>query len=250
MLWRRRQRCGLLIGAWGLGLLLVLPGCAAPPPPAAPPTRTVDLSHVVRQDVPYLPDEPRTRLVRAPDGDLREATIGMRTGTLLAVVAAPGTNPTTVDLLSGRDLILPAVVLDLRDDAQDTPGYRLSTAAIRAWEAEHGPIPAQSMVLLLTGWDLHWGAPAAYLRLDGSGAPQTPALSAEAVALLFDERGAAGLGLDAPAVTIAPAEGQRLLLANLTNLEQLPPTGATLFIGALRLQAAAASPARVLAVVP
>lgn len=237
------------IGGWGLALLLALSGCTAPHTPDPPP-RTVDLSHVIRQDVPYPPDEPPTRLVRSADGQLREATIGVRTGTILAVAAAHGSPPTTVDLLSGRDLILPAVVLDLRARAQDTPGYRLEVAEIYAWERIHGPIPPQSLVLLLTGWDLRWGDPAAYLSPDPSGAPQTPGLSADAAALLLDERGAAGLGLDAPAVPVAPAEGQRLLLANLTNVEQLPPTGATIFIGALRLQAATGSPARVLAVVP
>jgi kynurenine formamidase len=39
-------------------------------------------------------------------------------------------------------------------------------------------------------------------------------------------------------------------LLNLTNLEQLPATGTTLMIGALRLQAAERSPARVLALLP
>lgn len=240
------MRC---ISSWGLALLLAMSGCAAPRTPAPPP-RTVDLSHVVRQDVPYLPDEPPTRLVRSADGQLREATIGMRTGTLVEVVAAPGDQRATVDLLSGHDLILPAVVIDLRERAQDTPGYRLEAAEIHAWERAHGPIPPRSLVLLLTGWDLRWGDPAAYLSLDSSGAPQSPGLSAAAAAMLLDERGAAGIGLDAPAVAVAPAEGQRLLLANLTSLEQLPPTGATIFIGALRLQAAAGSPARVLAVIP
>lgn len=240
------MRC---IGGWGLALLLALSGCAASHAPDPPP-RTVDLSHVVRQDVPYPPDEPLTRLVRSADGQLREATIGMRTGTLVEVVAAPGSARTTVDLLSGQDLILPAVVIDLRDHAQDTLGYQLEPAAIYAWERDHGPIPPRSLVLLLTGWDLRWGDPAAYLSQGPSGAPRSPGLSAAAAALLLDERGAAGIGLDAPAVAVAPAEGQRLLLANLTSLEQLPPTGATIFIGALRLQAAAGSPARVLAVVP
>ncbi|NBT62186.1 MAG: hypothetical protein EBT02_10475 [Planctomycetia bacterium] len=44
--------------------------------------------------------------------------------------------------------------------------------------------------------------------------------------------------------------GQRIHLENLTNLNQLPAVGAHLFIGALPIEGATGSPARVIALIP
>jgi kynurenine formamidase len=242
---------------WTLGALttlaLLVSGCAAAERPAAPQpgfTRTVDLSQVVRADVPYLPGEPPTAIIRDSDGSVRQLEIGARTGTLLRVAAAPGSDLRTVDQLSPRELVLPAVVIDVRDQAQDHPGYRLSAAELDDWEQRHGSVPRGALVLLVTGWDLRWGDPAAYLDYDGSGDLIAPAFGAEAAARLLDQRGAIGLGIDAPGAAYAPASGYRLLLENLTSLEQLPATGATIIVGALKLQAAQSSPARVIALIP
>ncbi len=247
----RRPRAGLL----ALVLCTVVLGACAPAAPAAAPPaptygRTVDLSHVVREDVPYPPGEPPTRITRAPDGRVAQLTIGARTGSLLAVVAAPGAAPAHVEALSPRDLVLPAVVIDARDHAQDAPSFALSTGDVLAWEQAHGPIPRGALVLLATGWDVRWGDPAAYMNPGPDGAPRAPGFDPAAAELLLDQRGAAGLGLDTPALAHAPAAGFALLLVNLTSLEQLPPTGATVVIGALKLQAAQSSPARVLALIP
>ncbi|MEI7645759.1 MAG: cyclase family protein [Chloroflexales bacterium] len=212
-------------------------------------TRTVDLSQVVREDVPYLPGEPRTRIARGGDGVIRQVQIGSRSGTLLRVVAAPDDTPTTIDDLSPRDLVLPAVVIDLRDQVQDHTGYRISAGELEDWERRNGSIPKGALVLLVTGWDVRWGDPATYLDLDSAGHAQSPSVGAEA-ALLLDRRGVIGLGIDAPDTAYTPAKGYRLLLENLTSLEQLPPTGATVVVGALKIQAAQISPARVIALIP
>jgi kynurenine formamidase len=228
-------------------LALAAPACAAQPPPQAPGfARTVDLSHVVREDVPHAPGEPPTRLLRGPDGALRQLQLGAATGSLLRVAAAPGAELADVERLSPRDLVLPAVVIDARDRAQDGPGFALSAADVRAWEQAHGAIPPDSLVLLATGWDLRWGDPAAYLGVGSSA----PGFGADAVDLLLNQRHVLALGIDAPALVAAPASGFCLLLENLTSLEQLPPTGATVVIGALKLQRAQSSPARVLALIP
>jgi kynurenine formamidase len=230
---------------------LLAAGCAPRVSPVAQPqfTRTVDLSQVLREDVPYLPGEPRTQIGRGADGAIRQLQIGARTGTLLRIVAAPGAGPTTVEQLSPRDLVLPAVVIDVRDRAQDQPGYRLSAGELADWERHNGCIPRGALVLLVTGWDVRWGDPTAYLDLNGAGRSQAPSFGDEALALL-DQRGAVGLGIDAPGAAYTPASGHRLLLENLTSLEQLPPTGSTVVVGALKIQAAQASPARVIALLP
>lgn len=246
------QRHSPLTGGLLAALALLLAACAAPasPPAVAPPARTVDLSHVVREDMPHPPGEPATRLVRGPDGTLAQLAIGARTGSLLRVAAAPGADLADVEALSPRDLVLPAVVIDARDHAQDRPGFALAADDVLAWERAHGTIPAGSLVLLATGWDVRWGDQAAYLDLAPDGAPRAPGFSPAAADLLLNQRGVSALGLDAPALPYTPASGFCLLLENLTSLEQLPATGATVVIGALKLQKSQASPARVLALIP
>jgi kynurenine formamidase len=240
--------------SWLLLAALLLAACAESTPAPEQQTvtfaRVVDLSHVITQDMPHTPHTPPTRLLRAQeDGRVEGVQMGLIQGTSLRLPAAAERR--SVESLSPRELVLPAVVLDVRNAAQDTPTYALSSAEIVAWERKHGRIPPGSMVLLATGWDIRWGAPERYLNLDAQQQPRVPGLSAEAVALLA-ERGVAGVGSDTPALTdtaeALPSEW--LLLANLTSVEQLPPTGATLSIGALRVQAGPASPARVLALVP
>ncbi len=206
-------------------------------------SRLVDLSHVVRADVPHPPGEPATRLYHDQAGGLTHITLGMQTGSLAQVVAAPDSNPVHLEALSPRDLVLPAVVIDVRDQAQDQQGFELTPAAILAWERHHGRVPAGALVLLVTGWDVRWGEAAAYLD-------QPPRFSPAALELLIAERGVAAVGIDGPELAFRPTTGFTLLLKNLTSLEQLPPTGATVVVGALRLQAAERAPARVMALVP
>lgn len=242
-----------LMLSWFIFLTLLLTSCARRDQPAVVGsafTRTVDLSHVIREDVPYLAGEPHTQITRDASGDARQLQLGVRTGTTLQVAAATDSDLRTVDLLSPHDLVLPAVVIDVRDRAQDATGYQLSAVELDAWERRYGRIPRGALVLLVTGWDLRWGDSAAYLDPEHAGLAGVPAFGPTVAALLLDERGVSGLGIDAPVEAYIPLTGSCLLLANLTNLEQLPATGATLVIGALRLQAAQSSPARVIALVP
>lgn len=236
--------CALRVTFW-IGLL-ILAACAVAPaaqPPRASYSRMVDLSHVVREDVPHPPGEPPTRLVRAPDGALIQLQLGVHTGSLLRIAAAPGALPADLEALSPRDLVLPAVLIDVRDQVQDQDDFVLDAADVLAWERNYGQVPPGALVLLATGWDVRWGDPAAYLA-----AP--PGLHPAAADLLINQRGAAGLGLDGPALSFVPTSGFTLLLENLTSLEQVPPQGATVMIGALRIQAAQSAPARVIALIP
>ncbi|NTV63637.1 MAG: cyclase family protein, partial [Oscillochloris sp.] len=190
-----------LLGA----LILLLAGCTGQDQPSAHPafTRTVDLSHVIREDVPYLPGEPSTRIERDVYGDVRLLQVGTHTGTTLQVVAAADSALRTIDLLSPHDLVLPTVVIDVRDQAQDNAAYQFRPADLEAWERRYGRVPSGALVLLVTGWDLRWGDATAYLDAGG------PGFSATAAATLLDERGASGLGIDAPAGAYTPQSGFR-----------------------------------------
>lgn len=220
----------------------------------------VDLGHSITQDMPVLPGVPHTRLTPGADnGTVQTVEMFVQSGTYLSISVQADEPFATIEYLSPRELVVQAVVLDMRDSAQDRPNYRLSVDDIEAWEQQHGRIPAGCMVLLATGWDMRWNNPSDYLNLDERQFPLVPGFSRQAVDVLL-ERNVAGLGIDTPDIGVhhdllvssdtTKKPDRSLFLLNLTNLEQLPPSGSTLVIGPLKLQHSNASPASVLAFVP
>mgnify|MGYP001099692372 CR=1 FL=1 len=220
----------------------------------------VDLSHVIAPDMPQQPGESRTQILLPHIQDGPQALyLSLPSATYLNIPRAKSSD-ITLDHMSPRNLILPAVVLDMRDPAGNDPAYLLTISEIRAWERRHGRIPADSMVILNTGWDNRWDRPDEYLNLDANEVPQVPGFSSAAIEFLTQKRRVSGLGSDTPniggsvshadkpAVSHLPAE--QLVLENLTNLEQLPPTGTNLVISGMKIQSGYGSPVSVLAFVP
>lgn len=215
-------------------------------------TTIVDLSHIVRQDMPVQPGA-QAPILRSPspDGELDVVSISMRTGTRLHMYGDEWS--ASVEHASVAQLLLPAQMIDLRDLAADKADFRITAELLRSWEAEHQTIPAGAVLLFATGWDIRWSTPGAYMNVDGADQLQVPGLDASAISLL-QERGVAGVGIDTPQLigdqSALPADQEWIVLEDLTNLEQLPPSGVTLLIAPIRIQASQASPARVFAFVP
>lgn len=215
-------------------------------------TTIIDLSHIVRQDMPVQPGA-QAPILRSPspDGVPDVLSISMRTGTRLNLLG--NERSASVEEASINQLLVPAVMLDLRDQVNDQADFRISAEVLRDWEAAHQPLPAGAVVLFATGWDIRWSTPGAYMNLDALGRVQVPGLDASAIALLRERR-VAGIGIDTPRLigddSSYPADQEWIILEDLTSVEQVPVTGVTLLIAPLRIQASQASPARVFAFVP
>jgi len=114
-------------------------------------------------------------------------------------------------------------------------------------------------VLLYSGWQQKRDTPHAFLNLDSNGTGHFPGFGMKAVRFLITERRVGCIGIDTHgvdggqdqkfAVNRLILENSKIMLENLTNLDQLPPTGTTLAIGILRLSGGTGSPASVLALV-
>ena len=190
---------------------------------------------------------------------LRRFSMSEHGGTHFSAPASVHPDGKTVDEYQAADLVLPAVVVDVREQCRADRDYALTTDDLAAWESRNGNIPADTVVLLLTGWSERWHDSAAYLGEDPSGALHFPGFGYEAASLLVNERGVAGLGIDTAGVepgTDSDLSVRRLVLAeprivleNLTNLELLPATGAVLVVGLLGLVGGSGSPAAVTAFV-
>jgi kynurenine formamidase len=166
------------------------------------------------------------------------------------------------DTIPAKRFVGPACVIDVTKEVSADPDFLLTPAAVEAWEDRHGRIPGGAWVLLRTDWSKRTD-PAAFLNVTDSG-PHTPGFDAAASRLLAEDRDVLGVGVETvgtdagqagtfdppfPNHTIMHGAG-KFGLASLTNLDQLPATGAVVIAAPLKIVNGSGSPLRVLAITP
>ncbi|MFT4053333.1 MAG: cyclase family protein [Novosphingobium sp.] len=190
-------------------------------------------------------------------------TVGEHTGTHFDApvhwVSGKDLPDNTIDKVPPQKLVAPAVVLDFSAECAANPDFLLTAEHIKAWEAEHGAIPAGAWVLFRTDWsklDVD-----AYTNRKEDGA-HTPGPDASAIQYILD-RDALGFGVETigtdagqahlldpmyPAHTLLHGAGKYGLQC-LENLDRLPATGAIVIASPLKILGGSGSPLRVLALV-
>jgi kynurenine formamidase len=165
-----------------------------------------------------------------------------------------------VDALPLADLFAEAVVIDVSSRAQADADAELTPADLSEWRAKFGAFPPRCAVLLRSGWERRWPSQDRFANPDTAGVMHFPGFSRAAVERLGKTSEVLGIGTDT--VSLDPGrdaryEGHRVLssagkwaLECLANLGRLPARGARLFVGALNVEPASGSPARVIAGVP
>jgi kynurenine formamidase len=158
-------------------------------------------------------------------------------------------------------LVGPAAVLDFSAQAADDPDFLLEVDHVRAWESEHGPLPAGGWLLYRTGWDART-TQQDMLNADENGS-HTPGMSAECARWVAEESPVVGLGVETVGTDAGAAPtfdpmfpchsflmgNDKYGLTQLQNLARLPPTGAVVVAGPLPIVTGSGAPARVLALV-
>lgn len=227
--------------------------------------RVVDLTHTLTPEFPlfpaYDPVEVADKFAMEEDGFfVRSWSFDEHCGTHVDAPAHFGGDE-TVDVLPVEDLVLPAVVVDIRDRVAGDDDAVVLPDDVRAWERRHGDLPERCVLLALTGWGSRVHDGDRYLNPDAAGVLHSPGFSEELAQWLVAERpGVRGLGLDTAsldrgATTAYEAHTAwlptgRYGIENLANLEALPPKGAWLVAGAPKLLGGSGGPARILALVP
>ena len=165
---------------------------------------------------------------------------------------APGT--ATVDKIPAKQLLGPAVVVDVRADAAKDADYLLPPARLEDWENRHGRIPEGSIVLLQTGWSARWPDAGRYRNQDSRGRMHFPGFSVDAVKFLI-ERNVSGLGCDTLSTDYGASADFRVhhlalgaglyQLENLSDLSDVPEDGAFLIAAPIKLEGGSGGPVRV-----
>jgi kynurenine formamidase len=170
-----------------------------------------------------------------------------------------------VDTIPVQHFVAAACVIDCSAQTAADPDYLMTVADIESFEAAHGAIPSGAWVLMRTDWSKRWSQnndAQAFQNFDTAG-QHTPGPSTEAVRFLVEQRGVLGFGSEAigtdagqgyhlrppyPCHSLMHGAG-RYGLQCLTNLDQLPATGALLLSAPLKIEQGSGSPLRVLALV-
>lgn len=225
--------------------------------------RVVDLTHPMYEGMPVWPGGVPFEMTRLVDYDggyrLHKFAMGENTGTHVDAPAHFIAGARAIDGLTAGELVVAAVVLDVRAAAAADPDFRLGAAELRAWEARHGPIPARALVIVNTGWHRRFADPQSYVNMDAEGVMHFPGLGRDGAALLV-ARDVAGVGIDTMSLDFGASTdfaAHRVLLGadrygieNLANLDALPPTGATAVVGGLNVRGGSQAQARILALLP
>jgi kynurenine formamidase len=159
-------------------------------------------------------------------------------------------------------LVAPAVVIDRSAEAAADPDYLLSVEDVRAFEAQHGPLPQGGWLLYRTGWDARAHDAAAFLNAGETGS-HTPGMSPDCARWLAEESPLVGIGVETVGTDAGAAHSfepafpchsfmlgaGKYGLTQLANLAQLPPAGAVLVVLPLKLVRGSGSPCRAVALV-
>jgi len=238
--------------------------------------RVIDLTQPLSAETPILPLPPQ--FANTPGFELRELShydergpawywnafaTGEHTGTHFDApihwVSGRDLPDASVDRIPPKQFIGPACVIDVTAQVKADADFLLTPEAIKDWERQHGKIPAGAWVLLRTGWSKRKGADYINLKEDGL---HTPGWTKECSQFLAHQRDILGVGVETVgtdagrAVSFDPPFSNHFFmhgsgkfgLASLTNLDQLPPTGAIVIAAPLKIVNGSGSPLRVIAI--
>lgn len=271
------HRVGLLSAvALSVGFAAAVPAEVRPRAAGKPPdlrtAKVVDLSHAFDADTLYWPTSPtRFDLTTLASGvteggwfySANSFCAPEHGGTHLDAPIHFARGRSTADQIPVRQLVAPAVVIDVSKKAAADPDYRLSVADVRAWEKAHGTVPGGAIVLLRTGWSARWPDRKRYFGDDAPGDASNlhfPSFGPEAAALLVRDRRVGALGVDTASIDPGAskdfpvhrlaAEANVPGLENLTGLGALPESGAWVIALPMKIAGGSGGPVRAIALVP
>jgi len=270
------MRIALLTAALIVTAACSAPAPATPPPataPAFPAGELVDLSHAYDKTTIFWPTAAPFALETVsagmtPGGYYYAAnnfSTSEHGGTHLDSPVHFAEGKPTVDQIPLNRLVGPAVVIDVTSQADRNADYLITVADLEAAERQDGPIPANAIVLLRTGFSRRWPDAAKYLGTGERGDAAVaklhfPGLHPDAAKWLVANRPIHAIGIDTASIDYGQStlyESHRTLFANeipafenLTSLERLPTRGAHVVALPMKIGGGSGAPLRAVAFLP
>jgi kynurenine formamidase len=258
-----------------LGLVVSL-GCASDrsrSPIAWEQSRIVDLTHSFGSDTIVWPAEQNFKLIvqhaeDTPGGYYyasNRVEMPEHGGTHIDAPIHFSKGKQTLDQIPIGRMVGAAIRINVTEQCARDRDFRVTNADFERWEAEHGRIQNDAIVLLDTGFARFWPERKDYLGTDlrgqeGVQALHFPGLHPEAAAWLVRERRVKAVGIDTASIDYGQStkfETHVALLSqnvpvfeNLSNLHDLPARGFDVIALPMKIVGGTGGPLRIIAVVP
>lgn len=234
----------------------------------------VDLTHAFSPGIPHWPGFPDAKRELIYWFDKGKGTMGTgffaetfthvgQWGTHVDPPAHFARGGRTVDEITLKEMILPLVVVDVHDEVARDADYTLTVDRLKKWETEHGQIPARAFVAMRTDWSKRWPNAAKMENKDDKGVAHYPGWSLSALKFLYEERKITASGHETtdtdPGIATSKEDYslETYILSHdhyqielLTNLDQLPESGAIVIATFPKPKGGSGFPARVFAIAP
>ncbi|MBD9372864.1 cyclase family protein [Rhizobium sp. ARZ01] len=235
---------------------------ALSPAIAAAPESVADLTHELFEEFPtfFGPQQ----FFREQKFNFKEHTFNLfelryseHTGTHMDAPLHFSADGLSVAEIPVENLVVPLVVIDIREKAAADPNAQLTPDDLKAWISANGDIPDNACVAMNSGWSAHLGTDK-FRNADAEGKLHFPGFHVETVKALLETK-AAGIAVDSLSLDygISPdfathntwLPAGRWGLEAVANLDKVPVKGATLVVGAPKVRGGTGGPSRVLALV-
>ncbi len=258
----------MLLGMWGCA-----PERRAVERVFSDQARWIDLTYPFNSQTIYWPTSRGFQLEKVADGmtpagyyyAANNITAAEHGGTHLDAPIHFALGKHTTDQISLRQLIGPAVVIDVSAKASQNPDYLINVADLEEFEATHGRIPQGAIVLFRTGWGSRWPDRERYLGTALTGEEAVPllhfpGLDSSAARWLVTERRIDAVGIDTPSIDYGQSstfDSHRILFEadipafeNVARLDELPELGSYVVALPMKIEGGSGGPLRIVALIP
>jgi len=226
--------------------------------------RAVDLTHVITEDFPtYFGTQNldiETLYTFEQDGfNMYRWHLVEHTGTHMDAPFHFSPDGMSADQIPLSMLIVPLVVVDIREKAEADPDAQLTLEDLRRWERRYGRIPKDACVAMNSGWAEKVNTPE-FRNADSNGVLHFPGFHVEAAEFLLEERQVNGIAVDTLSLDYGPSPdfavhylwlpSNRWGMEAVASLDQLPARGTTLIVGSPKIAGATGGISRLIALVP
>jgi len=162
----------------------------------------IDLTHTLNKDFPYIPHEVTFPFESKPLATIEENYVAANEWKIHEHIGTQVDAPNhfiadgmALEQLDVKDLIIPAVVIDIKEKSAENVDAEMTTEDILNWEKKHGRIPERACVIMNSGWEQHLRNDK-FIGLDKEGTKHFPGISTNAANFLIKERNISGVGVD------------------------------------------------------
>lgn len=230
--------------------------------------QVIDLTHTFDKDIPHAPDMPVASLDLIFDFDAdgfqaHRYTLPGQWGTHIDPPIHFVRNGRTLDQIGAIDLILPLCVFDVEEECRRNSDYLLKVEDVEQWEKVNGRVESGSFVAMKSGWSSRWPDKEKMFNRDESGTAHFPGWSSEVAEFLISERNVKAFGHEVTdtdggvAISGDDFSCETLILKRdryqielMASMDEVPPTGSVIFVGAPKPKGGSGFTCRILALVP